>query len=394
MAINIMFANRTEWSLGQNQIALLLEKLQTSGISILDLTESNPTKCQFVYPQKEILAALTHPKNLEYHPHSFGLPEARQAVCHYYQKKGLYVDPSDVILTSSTSEGYSFLFQLLANVDDVVLSPRPSYPLFSFLGDLHNTQLHPYDFFYRDAWHLDQEGLRETLEEVPNIKAMVMVNPNNPTGSFIKPDELKVINDLAQRYSFALISDEVFLDYSLDGKSTASMSLIANHANLTFVLSGLSKILGLPQMKLSWIVVNGPTEIKKAALQRLEVIADTYLSVNTPVQNATKEWMQLAPALQGQILQRVQANWKFLKEDFAKTRQSQLLHTEGGWYAMISLSQNTGEEELTLRLLRDAHVLVHPGYFFDCLEGANIILSLLPPQEVFQEGINRLLQKI
>ena len=386
-----MFSKRTNWPLSSNRIAKALDRLKKANIPIIDLTESNPTRCGFVYPSQRILQPLASDKNLRYEPQPQGSLVARQAISRYYKEQGHEVAVDRIFLTASTSEAYSYLFRLLADAGEEVLFPRPSYPLFQFLGDLNDVALNYYPLVYTDHWYIDLPQLEECVQ--PATKAVILVNPNNPTGSFIKKDELSVLNRICQTKNIPIISDEVFADFAFPGSKDA-VSLVNNDAVLTFVLGGLSKTLLLPQMKLSWIIVSGPEELAKEACQRLEMIADTYLSVNTPVQNAVAGWLSRKEEFQAPVKQRTLDNLRFL-EEAVKTTECQLLNPEGGWYAVIWIPlPKISEEEFILQLLEKEHVFVHPGYFFDFEQEGFLVVSLLPAADIFKEGIRRILQRI
>lgn len=390
-----MFADRTDWKLTSNKLATLLHELRERNVSLLDLTESNPTNCGFSYPP-EIISALADFQNLRYTPEAQGMRPAREAVCAYYQKKGIRIAPEQVFLTASTSEAYSFLFRLLLNPQEEALFPAPSYPLFQFLVDLNDIRMATYPLVYTPAgWSIDAAKMAERISD--DTKAIVLVNPNNPTGSFVKPNELKVINECCRKHNLAIITDEVFLDYpfpSYRGRPAAPLSLAVNDKSLTFVMSGLSKALALPQMKLAWIVVNGPRPEVKKAIERLEVIMDTYLSVNTPVQNAVAVWLDFQDVIQRQIKERTARNRDYILRNLPDKARIQFLDAEGGWYAVLKLPEGTDEETLALELLKKDHVYIHPGYFFDFTQGAHAVLSLLPDEDLFQEGFRRLVQRI
>jgi len=364
-----------------------LHALKEKKVEILDLTESNPTHAGFCYPAKEILFPLNSVKNLDYRPEPLGDVKARQAICAMYAREKIFVNPDQVILASSSSEAYSFLFRLLLNPKETVLFPRPSYPLFDFLAQLNDVSMESYPLVYHDLWELNEEKFKAAIHK--NIKAVVVVNPNNPTGSFIKEDELTRLNQLCREHKIALISDEVFWDYRFEDEKVKAKSLAGNKDVLTFTLGGLSKSLGLPQMKLSWVVVSGPSDDVKKALQRLEIIVDTYLSVNTPSQNALPAWLSLKGKIQKEIIGRLQKNLKILHELCAGTVLKPL-NVEGGWYAILQLPEGICEESWVLELLAKHHVFVHPGYFFDLDAGAHVIVSLLSPEDVFKEGIKRI----
>lgn len=381
------FARRTDWELTPNKISSILEDFKAKGKTVLDLTESNPTRCGLAYPQKELLSALSQDANMLYSPSTKGLLSSREAVAAYYAQKNIKVSPEQIFLTASTSEAYSFLFRLLADPGENILFPAPSYPLFDFLVDLNDLERGFYPLEYADRWMVDLDGVQENINE--KTKALVTVNPNNPTGSFIKRDELAQLNKICKTRQCALISDEVFFDYAI-ADSPDFVSFAGNQDNLTFTMGGLSKTLGLPQMKLSWTIVSGPEDVVKDAVNRLEIIADTYLSVNTPVQNALASWLNLRPGIQKAIMDRVRMNRDELAKKFAG---ESLLHTEGGWYAVVKMADGLDEESLVEELLVKDRVYVHPGYFFNFSEGAYLILSLLPPAETFSEGIKRILAR-
>ncbi|MBF0489753.1 MAG: pyridoxal phosphate-dependent aminotransferase [Candidatus Omnitrophica bacterium] len=380
------FAKRINWSLENNPLSLAIEKMRSDGTPILDLTESNPTRCGFQYP-KNWLEELSSSEALTYAPESKGTIKARRAVESYYQQRQYALSPEHLVLTSGTSEGYSFLLKLLTNPGDHVLIPKPSYPLFQFLIELHDVGFDYYPMVYEEGrWQIDREAFLDLVTS--KTRAVILVNPNNPTCSYISKDDLTFLNEQCASHQMAIISDEVFLDYQLK-KDLPAVSLVENTKVLTFVLSGISKVLGLPQMKLSWIAANGPKKTLQEALERLEIIADTYLSVNTPVQNSLASWLPQASQIQGQILQRVQANLETLRHYPLK-----VLSVEGGWYAIIDVPSLYSEEDFILDVLRTEQVLVHPGYFFDFDREGYLILSLLPQGEVFREAIERISRKI
>ena len=381
------FAQRTNWTLKENKLTQRLRRLRQSGEPILDLTESNPTRCGFAYPERKILSALGCPADLSYVPNPKGLLQAREAVCRYYARRQVSVEPEQVFLTSSTSEAYSFLFRLLADPNERVLFPRPSYPLFDFLGGLNDLTVDYYPLIYDDGWRPDFEKFRTALDKP--ARALVLVNPNNPTGSFVKEADFLFLNALAVQKQVPIISDEVFVDYVFN-KKTAGFSLIQGHDNLIFTLGGLSKALALPQMKISWILVNGPSRLVKKASARLEVIADTYLSVSTPVQNSLSRWLDLQPGIQKAVLTRVRSNRKKLMEGLEGMSGCRYLKADGGWNAVLRLPSSCREEAFVLDLLEKDHVLVYPGYFFDFAEESHVVISLLPAENVFQPALERL----
>ncbi len=384
------FSLRFKWDLQNNPLTVLLEKKRQQGAVILDLTESNPTAVGLRYPE-EIWQALANPAALRYVPHPRGLLKARQAVAKYYQQRGESVEVDRIHLTSSTSEAYTYLFKLLTDPGQNVLAPQPSYPLFEFLAGLEKIELRPYQLRYeREKWRIDFDSINEAINS--HTRAIVLVNPNNPTGSFIKKDEFVKLAKIYANHNLALIIDEVFFDYAFD--AAAPQSGVAISEVLTFVLSGISKILGLPQMKLGWMVVGGPAAARQPAQQHLDLLADTYLSVSTPIQHAAPDWFALLPILKVQIHQRVQANWNVLQTQLRGNSACRLLNVEGGWYAVLEIPSLHSEEALVLNLLEKDSVLVHPGYFFDFPHEGFLVASLLPAPEIFEEGVNRLITRL
>lgn len=369
-----------------------MEERRSAGSPILDLTESNPTAAGFAYPSETILAALSDPRSLRYEPAAAGMPAARAAVSEYYSGRATRpVNPDRILLTASTSEAYAFVFKLLADPGGEVLVPSPSYPLFDYLASLDSVRAVPYGLVYHKAWSIDFDTLASSIN--PRSRAIVLVNPNNPTGSFLKQSELGPLLDLCREHNLALVSDEVFADYALQDDARLVRSLTGIDEVLTFCLSGLSKVVGLPQMKLGWIVTGGPPADRGRAFERLELIADTYLSVGAPVQWAAPALVGLRGQMQQQILGRVRANRAFLAGQIGESSPWNLLTTEGGWYAVLEAPRIQSEEEWVIRLLAEDGVLVQPGFFFDFEREAFLVISLLTPQDVFREGIRRILAR-
>ncbi len=382
-----MFSSRTRWNLKKNKISLTLNRLRAKGEKILDLTQSNPTACGIEYPPF-ILDALSNPSNLRYDPAPLGNKNARKAVAACYSRPGIAVHPDDLVLTASTSEAYSFVMRCLADPQDRILFPRPSYPLLDHLAQINDVGIDRYLLRYDGFWQIDFDSLEKGV--TPRTRAIVLVNPNNPTGSFIKIWERERLLRICSRHRLALISDEVFADYAFARDGQRVRSIAEGNKILTFSLGGISKMLGLPQMKLSWICVSGPAGQKKQALERLEMIADTYLSVNTPVQHALGRWLKSCRKIQRQIQTRVQQNLAFLKAQPWCGRGCEVLNAEGGWYAVLRIPAVRSEEEWVLEILRQKKVLVHPGYFFDFEKEAYLVLSLLPPPAEFSNAIKRI----
>jgi alanine-synthesizing transaminase len=382
-----MFSRRTDWNLTPNRLTLAHQETLRSGRKILDLTISNPTRIGIEYDESAILDALRNPEALDYDPHPKGIRSAREAVAEYYARETFRLDPENLILTTSTSEGYSYIFRLLCNPGDEILVPKPSYPLFDFLADLQDVKLVPYSLLYDHGWQIDFHSLEQAITE--KSRAIVLVHPNNPTGSYVRTEEKKALNAICSRSGIALIVDEVFLDYFLDGKPEPSF--VANHDVLTFTLSGISKISALPQMKLAWIAMSGPPPDVAPAMQRLELIADTYLSMNAPVQLAAPVLLKQRKTIQPQLISRVHVNLAELDRQLASRKTCSRLEIEGGWYAVIRVPVTSSDEEFAIELLRRDSVLVYPGHFYDFPSDGYIVLSLIAPEQEFREGIRHVL---
>lgn len=387
-----MFSRRTDWKLTPNRFTEALQELRAAGTEILDLTVSNPTRASLHYENEAILSSLINPQSLDYDPHPKGLRSARESVASYYRKQHeeFDVDPESILLTTSTSEGYSYVFRLLCNPDDEILVPKPSYPIFEFLGDLQDVKLVSYPLLYDHGWQIDFPSLYKAVSH--RTRAVVVVHPNNPTGSYVSRAEQTALNDFCREYKLSLIVDEVFLDYAHDGSSRPTFA--SNQDALTFTLSGLSKISGLPQMKLAWIVNSGPAQQVTAALARLEVIADTYLSMNAPIQLAAPVLLDQRKNIQPLLLDRLRANLEDLDRQLSRRKSCERLAVEGGWYAVLRVPVTQSDEDLAIALLRQAAVLVHPGHFYDFPNDGYLIVSLITPPTHFREGISRVLGQI
>jgi hypothetical protein len=381
-----MFSSRLDWAVGPNPLARLLNTKRSTGAEVLDLTESNPTAAGLTYSPERVLRALADPRAMRYEPAPAGMIAARSAISQYYSSR---VPVDRILLTASTSEAYSYLFKLLADPGDEVLAPRPSYPLFDFLAALDSVRVVQYPLVYEAGWAIDFEALAGRI--TPRTRAIVIVNPNNPTGSFLKMDELARLRALCRSHDLAIISDEVFSDFGFDDDPARAGSLVEVEDVLTFSLSGLSKVSGLPQMKLGWIVASGPESVRRPALERLELIADTYLSVGAPVQWAAASLVASRGEIQTQILARARGNLAFLRSKIGPDSPWRLLDVEGGWYAVIQAPRIHTEEDWVLMLLDQDNVLVQPGFFYDFEKEAFLVLSLLTPSEIFGEGIRRIL---
>lgn len=385
-----MFSSRTPAKMSANKLANIIEEKKLSNTSLIDLTVSNPTQVFFDYPEAEIITALANKNSLFYRPDPKGLLVARNAIAKYYNLQ--QVTEENIFLTASTSEAYTLLFKLLMNSGDSVLVPTPSYPLFEHLAQIESVIPINYHLYFDGAWHIDFPYLQSVCQK--NTRAIIIVNPNNPTGSYVKKEELKQLINFCKQNSLALISDEVFYDYSHYKDKARASSIATVDDILTFTLNGLSKVAGLPQLKLGWIILNGPKEIFDEAYQRLEFITDLFLSVSSPVQHALPSILELVPALQTQIQERVLANYNWLKSQIPVDSVCRLLPTEGGWYTILQVPKILTEEELILELLIKENLIIHPGYFFDFQLEGFLVISLITRAEIFQFGIVKLLDYI
>ena len=436
------FSDRTNWKLAQNRFTEAVEEARATGAKVFDLTISNPTRAGLHYDERAILGALSSPRALDYDPQSKGLLEAREAVADYYRSEYDVrdLDAERIVLTTSTSEGYSFVFRLLCNAGDELLVPKPSYPLFEFLADLQDVKLVPYPLIYDHGWQMDFPSLEKAVTE--RTRGVVVVHPNNPTGSYVRSEEVGMLNSFCREHGLAVIVDEVFLDYALGtsgakapasdelnrsaesaappkissddfAKATGSRSLhspadrnspihrlgrddtasfAGNGDVLTFTLSGLSKVTALPQMKVAWLVTSGPSDVAKDAMGRLEVIADTYLSMNAPIQWAVPTLLKQSKDIQRQLLDRVRGNLAELDRLLAGQKACERLNVDGGWYAVLRVPVTRSDEELAIELVREKAVVVHPGHFYDFPNDGYLVLSLITGEEEFGEGIGKVLE--
>ena len=381
------FAKRTNWNLETNRLADSLAKRRAAGKPLIDLTESNPTKCGFEYDARAILAALAAPASLKYEPEPKGLEFARQAVSRYYAGRGERVAPDDIILTTSTSEAYSFVFRTLCEPGDEILIPAPSYPLFEFLGDIQDVKVRRYPLVYDYGWQIDFRGLETALTE--RTRAVIVVHPNNPTGHFCSRAESGKLKEICGSRNLALIADEVFLDFSFAGERRHSFA--TSDAALTFTLSGISKICGLPQMKFAWLAVSGPRETKAKTLMRLEIIADTYLSMNAPIQHAAPALLAQRENFQRQLMVRVRSNLDELDGQLNRQKACGRLELQGGWNAVLRVPATRSDEDLAIELLDAKGVHVHPGHFYDFATEGHVVVSLITAESEFADGIKALL---
>ena len=381
-------SERTGWNTEESELARAHRLRREAGLPIADLTASNPTRCGFKY-SGSLLDALADPRALDYDPQPRGLLPAREAVCRYYAEHGVALDPGQIVLTTSTSEAYSFLFRLLCDPGSEILVPQPGYPLFDFLATLDDVRIKAAPLVYNHGWQIDVDGLRRAI--TPQARAIVLVHPNNPTGHFTKPWEAAELARLCREFDLTLIVDEVFLDYGLTPSvSGPEKSFAAGLEGVpVFVVSGLSKIAGLPQMKAAWIVAAGPEAC--TALDRLEVIADTFLSMNAPVQHALAFWLEGRESIQRQIRARVTANLAELDRHLTQLPEVSRLEVEGGWYAVLRIPA-LGPDEQTVLALLDQGVWLHPGYFFGLPDSGWLVLSLLADEAEFSRGVAGLVE--
>ncbi len=398
-----MFSRRTSWPLTPNRITAAVEKHRASGREVLDLTASNPTTIGLHYHREAILSALTNEKVVRYEPDPKGLRVARDAVAAYYRERGTTVDPERIILTTSTSEAYSFIFRLLCEPDDEIIIGQPSYPLFEILADLQDVRLKSYPLFYDHGWHIDRHALAIAITD--RTRAVIVVHPNNPTGSYVQPKEAEQLQAFCSQHQMAIVADEVFLDFAHQSAGQQTFACqpagqpitddrkpkTENQAALTFTLSGLSKIAGLPQMKFAWIVVSGPENLVNDAVARLEIIADTYLSMNAPIQLAAPALFETRDVFQRQLMQRIVANLAELDRQLSAQQACTRLEIEGGWYAILRVPATRSDEDLAVELLEKHSVLLHPGHFYGFTSDGYLVLSLIALEDEFREGVKRLL---
>ncbi len=386
-----MFSARTRWDLRTNRLEAIREEKRAAREVVLDLTESNPTNVGLDYPE-DLLAPLADAGGLRYEPVPFGLPSARDAVAADFARRGTAIESSRIMLTASTSEAYAFLLKLLCDPGDEVLVPRPGYPLFEYLAGLESVRPVAYPFEHDGEWRLDLATLRERATS--RARALVVVSPNNPTGAFLKCSELEALEAFCAERGLALVADEVFADYAFRADPRRAGSVARDGEALAFALGGLSKSCGLPQLKLAWMAVAGPESRRREALARLEVVADTYLSVGTPVQRALPALLARRAELQEPIAERVASNLASLRQRLLPGCPASLLEPEGGWYAVLRVPATLRESQRVESLLAERNVLVHPGYFFDFPREAYLVLSLLPRPGAFDLGVERILDSL
>lgn len=385
------FSSRLEPDLTPGRLARGLEAIRSAGAALLDLTCSNPPACGLGPSTHELAAALSAPAVAEYHPGPRGLPAARQAVADYYAGRGLPTRPEQIFLSASTSQSYAEVIKLFADPGDEILIPQPSYPLFDMLVGLEGCipVRVPYTLSSDGQWRIDRSALERALS--PRTRAVILVSPNNPTGAYAAREDLEAMQEMCAERGCPILLDEVFADYPASG---VCAPLLNDGGGLVIRLSGLSKVIGAPQLKLGWIRLGGePTRVREAA-SRLEFIADTYLSASTPAQLAAQALLPQRAAIQNQIRERLETNQSTLRQAFDRRSAPRLLPREGGWTAVLQLPQGEDEEELAFRLLTENHTLVHPGYFYDFPQGEHLILSLIPGPGDFAEGVRRVAARL
>jgi alanine-synthesizing transaminase len=382
-----MFAKRTNWNLETNRLSAALAAHRAAGKPLLDLTVSNPTECGFQYNEEAILNALRNPAALKYEPNPRGLDIARTAIAQYYAERGVIISVGDIFLTTSTSEAYSYAFRTLCDPEDEILIPEPSYPLFEFLADIQDVRLVRYPLIYDHGWQTDLHALEQAITK--RTRGVIVVHPNNPTGHFCKREEMRRLNVICEAREIAIIADEVFLDFALGNRKVATFA--ASPGALTFTMSGLSKICGLPQVKAAWLVVSGPEPWKAQAQARLEVIADTYLSMSAPIQLALPSLLGQRHSFQDQWRARMSENLAELDKQLAGQKSCTRLEMEGGWNAVIRVPATRSDEELALELLATNSVYVHPGHYYDFPTDGFVIVSLVTSGSTLSQGIRQLL---
>jgi aspartate/methionine/tyrosine aminotransferase len=385
-----LFSHRLAWTTAENTLARAEAAVRASGRPLLDLTVSNPTQVGLHYPDDEIARAFADAATSPYQPSPLGVPGARAAVVADYARRGVELDVNQVVVTASSSESYALLFKLLGDPGQSVLCPEPSYPLFEYLARLESLNPRPYRLRFDGLWHIDFSIL-----DLTDAAAIILVSPNNPTGSFVSREDFDRLAGLAAEHGRALIVDEVFADFPLS-PSAEALTTVAGRASpaLVFSLGGLSKSCGLPHLKLGWIAATGPVALVRGALARLELIADTYLSVGTPVQMALPGLLQAGAAIRRQILERVQRNRQILVKALGARSPCTLLPAEAGWCAILRVPEIMSDEAWAGTLLEQDGVLVQPGYFFDLTVGATLVLSLIVEERIFAEGVARLLARV
>jgi hypothetical protein len=367
----------------------MIEEKRCAGAPLLDLTVSNPTELLPHYPHSQIAKAYTSIADLSYRPHPLGSEQARNEIVGVYRELGVRLTPDRIALTASSSEAYALLFKLLCDPDDEVLVPVPSYPLFEYLAAFECVRTVPYRLVYDGSWSIDFADLRNRLSA--RSRAIVAVNPNNPTGSFLKSAERDLLLTLASERGIPIISDEVFMDYRFANDADAASTLAGQESTLVFCLNGLSKMAAMPQMKLGWIAIGGPAKEREVARARLELLLDTYLSVSTPVQASLGDLLTIGAENRRILRSRIAANLSILTTALID-QPVDSLHAEGGWSTILRLPNIQSEEAWVTKLLEEEDMIVQPGYFFDMPSEPYVVLSLITPEKTFAEGISRIVR--
>lgn len=371
----------------------MIREAREAGRSLIDLTESNPTRCGFP-STAPLVAELGDARGTRYEPHPLGHPIAREAIAAHHRARGAHVDPNRIVLSASTSETYGWLFKLLCDRDDAVLVPHPSYPLFDWLAKMEEVRLVPYPLMREEGWRIDLDALQREIDD--KTRAILLVHPNNPTGSFTRRGDAEALERIAERHDLALVVDEVFADYAIDALPPDRLpTFTTRHRVLTFVMSGLSKVAALPQVKLGWTIVHGPDADVREAMARLEMIADTYLSVSTPVQLAAPKILSAVAPMQDAIRRRVRENLRAL--DHAIVGENGLIRRlpiDGGWCAILEVPRTMDEDAWVETLVREETVLMHPGYFFDLDREGYLVASLIVEEAAFREAIARVAMRL
>ena len=390
------FSRRTRWNLAPNRLSAVLDEARRAGRALVDLTESNPTRCDFP-STAALVRELGDARGTSYEPHPLGHVEAREAIAKHHAARGAHpqgIDPSRVVASASTSEAYGWLFKLLCDRDDAVLVPRPSYPLFDWLAAMEDVRLVPYPLVREEKWRVDLDAVERAVDD--RTRAILIVHPNNPTGSFTRRDDAEGLERIADRHGLALVVDEVFADYALGALPSDRLPTFAGRSSvLTFVMSGLSKVAALPQLKMGWTLVQGPDDVARDAMARLEMIADTYLSVATPVQRALPKILESIAPLQDAIRARVAANLRALDDAIArKNGLIRRLPIDGGWYAILEVPRTVDEDAWVETLVRQDGVIVHPGYFFELDREGCLVVSLIVQTDSFRPAIERVIERV
>ncbi len=386
-----MFAKRTRWEMEPNRLTRALAAQRAAGVPVLDLAESNPTKCGFQYDTAAILRALSNPAALTYHPDPRGLLSAREAIAKYYAARAVRITPDDIFLTASTSEAYTYALRLLCDPGDSILVPTPSYPLFDYLAGIQDAEVARYRLFYDHGWQIDFHALESAITD--RTRAIVVVHPNNPTGHYTRREEMWKLAEICAAHDLALIADEVFLDFEIEDQGQAR-SFAGESTALTITVSGLSKVCGLPQMKVAWMCVGGPEQLRRTATESMEVIADTYLSLGTPAQLAVGTLLEGRHAFHKQVMARIKANLGELYQQLASAKSCTRLEIEGAWTVVLRVPATRSDEDLALALVEKKSVYVHPGHFYDFPGDGYLVASLIVPEQDFSTGVARLLELV